>query len=123
VRPFLLLHGLGLGRIRLHHQLDPAARFGFACDGPLFEPDLQCLHDVLSGPGIVHADPFRQKENLELRPTRLTRVDDSSATGSDHPHHHSLPSSRITGDDYAELIDKDGDWSTPSGNFALLKFT
>jgi len=60
VRPFLLLHGLSLGRIRLHHQLDPAARFGFACDGPLFEPDLQSLHDVLlSGPGIVHVDPFR----------------------------------------------------------------
>ncbi len=36
---------------------------------------------------------------------------------------HSLPSSRITGDDYAELIDEDGDWSTPSGNFTLLKFT
>ena len=51
---------------------------------------------------------------------RLIREDDSSAAGSDHPHHHSRPSRRITGDDYAELIDEDGDYSTPSGNFTYL---
>ena len=51
--------GLGMGWLRVHHQLDSPARLCASAHGPLFQPDLHGLHHLFHpGPGPIHADPL-----------------------------------------------------------------
>ena len=53
--------GVRVGRLRVHHQPDPAARVRAAPDEPVQPADLRRLQHVLHHrPPLLHADPLRR---------------------------------------------------------------
>lgn len=60
-RVIVLLHGLGMGWLRVHHQFDSVARVRVAADGSLFATSVHQLHDVLHfGLVVVDANSIRR---------------------------------------------------------------
>lgn len=57
----LNVSGVSMGRIRVHHKPDPSARVRSARDGPLLQPPVHKLHDLLHpGTALLHADTVRR---------------------------------------------------------------
>ena len=53
--------GVSLGRIRLHHQPDPASCLCLDLDEPVLKPDLRRLQHLLHPRiALLHADPLRR---------------------------------------------------------------
>ena len=53
--------GVGLGRLRVHHQLDPTSRLRPHPDEPLLQPHLRRLQHLLHPRiALLHADPLRR---------------------------------------------------------------
>ena len=56
-----LLPGVGMGRLRVHHQLDPSSRLRPDPDEPVFKPHLRGLQHLLHPRlALLHADPLRR---------------------------------------------------------------
>lgn len=57
----ILLEIFSLGRLRIHNQFNPLARFRIVADGPVFVARLYCLFDVFHfGSAVLNASPVRR---------------------------------------------------------------
>lgn len=51
--------GISMGRLRIHHQLNPTTRLHIACDRALLKPPVHQLHHILhSRTPAQYADPI-----------------------------------------------------------------